>query len=162
MLVAATAALLVMTPAALAAQVNLGGQASWADDADLGLGARVAVGLPAVPLEAIGSFDYFFPDGDVDYWEINANVAYSFSLPASPVTPYAGGGLSYAHVSADLPTGGSASDSEVGLNVLGGVKFSLPRLQPFAEARVELGGGEQFVLTGGLMFNIGPGFAAAR
>jgi hypothetical protein len=39
------------------------------------------------------------------------------------------------------------------LNLLGGIRFNTSRsLQPFAEARIELGGGEQLVLAGGFLF----------
>lgn len=92
---------------------------------------------------------------DWTYLEINANVAYSFPLSgSSSLRPYAGGGLNIARSSIDfdLPGLRSTSDTEVGLNVLGGSKFGSGRLTPFAELRLELGGGEQFVITGGFLF----------
>lgn len=155
----------VMALAALAAvpargqerPFNLGAQLSWGDDADLGLGVRYENRLdrlaPSVPLRVIGSFDWFFPGNDVTYWELNANVAYQFTLQNSRIGPYAGGGLNIARASVDVAGVGSASDTEVGLNLLGGIRFpSTGRLTPYVEIRLELGGGEQFVLTGGLLF----------
>ncbi|NIR46648.1 MAG: porin family protein [Gemmatimonadetes bacterium] len=140
-------------PATLSAQLDVGPQASWADDADFGIGGRAMLGIPVdIPLAAIGSFDYFFPDGDVDYWEINANAVYKFRVPGGVVAPYAGAGLNVAHTSV-----GDLSETDVGLNLLGGATFDAGQLTPFAELRVELGGGEQFVLTGGLLFTVGPG-----
>lgn len=135
-------------------RVHVGGQLNWADDADFGVGGRVMVGLPTYPgLELLGSFDLFFPDGDVDYWEINGNAVYNFPIPEGlSVRPYTGGGLNIAHIDAGGRGFGRGEDTDLGLNLLGGVKFPLDNFTPFAEARVELGGGEQFVLTGGFLF----------
>lgn len=135
----------------LSAQVRFGPQVSFADDADFGIGARLEYGLdklfPKAPLLSAASFDYFFPGNNVTYWEINYNVSYLFKVDA--LTPYAGGGLHFAHASVD----GGGSNSEMGLNLLGGLRFkTASKLTPFVEARIELGGGEQFVLTGGLVF----------
>jgi len=144
------------------AQVRFGAQASFGDDVDLGLGARAVFSLKQFNerLEGIASFDWFFPDAGADvvdwtYFEINGNVAYSFPLQSSSsLRPYAGGGLNIARSSIDFdsPLLNSASDTEIGLNVLGGTKFGSGRITPFAELRIELGGGEQFVLSGGVLF----------
>lgn len=145
---------LLAWPAALTAQVDVGPQASWADDADFGVGGRVVLGIPAaIPLAAIGSFDYFFPSDDFDYWEINGNVVYEFAVPSGVVAPYVGAGLNVAHASV-----ASVSETEIGFNLLGGARFDAGQFTPFGELRVELSGGEQFVLTGGVLFNVGPGF----
>lgn len=169
-----TASLVIMLlPTTLPAQVSLGGQLSVADDYDFGLGARATFGLPtAVPLEIIASADYFFPDRvtgfDVSYWEINANLVYLFNIPSSIVGPYAGGGLNFAHASfsTDLSQFGvplpgelpaiEGSNSELGLNLVGGAKFNLGSLTPFGEFRIELSGGEQFVFSGGALIRLGP------
>ena len=125
-------------------QVHFGPQVSWADDADIGLGGRVAAGVPQYGgIEFIGSVDYFFPDVG-DYWEINGNLVHNFDLQGSDAfRPYAGGGLNVA----------GNGDTQVGLNLLGGAKFATDSpATPFVEARFEIEGGEQFVLTGGLLF----------
>lgn len=161
LLAAATAP--AATPAA--AQVAFGPQVSWADDADFGIGARVTFPLtqlmtadadsPAQKMMLIGSFDWFFPDDgdvpdlDVRYYEINANVAYTPEVEG--LDPYFGGGLNIAN--AGISGGGeSVSDTEVGLNILGGLNFLLGTFNTFAEGRLELSGGEQFVLTFGALF----------
>ena len=142
------------------AQIGLGAQLSWADDAEFGVGARAMVDLTPLTngLEAIGSFDYFFPDqplgADINYWEINANLAYVFRGVPS-LAPYLGGGLNFAHASVSIdalgvPVGGS--NTELGLNLLGGARMNAGPVQPFGELRVELGGGEQFVIAGGVYF----------
>lgn len=141
-------------------QVGFGAQLSWADDTEFGIGARAVVDLTPLTngLEAIGSFDYFFPDqplgADINYWEINANLAYVFKGVPS-LAPYLGGGLNFAHASVSVdalgvPVGGS--NTELGLNLLGGARMNLGPVQPFGELRIELGGGEQFVIAGGVLF----------
>lgn len=149
------------------AQVRIGGQLSLAEDQDLGLGPRVELDIPAVPsLTVIGSFDYFFSDdvtvpgvGEAgqDYWELNGNVVYNFLIvDLVGVEPYVGAGLNIAHRSIDFEGDGTQvdeSDLLGGLNLLGGARFPLNGVTPFAEIRFEIEGGEQVpVLTGGLMF----------
>ena len=164
LLIAACAALFILSPGALQAQVGLGGQLSWAEDAELGIGARGTFGLPStVPLEIHGSVDYFFPPEDafgvsVTYWEANANLVYMFQIPASPVAPYAGAGLNLGYFSRDIDIPGEDSSStELGLNLLGGAKFNLGPVTPFGELRFEVNGGEQFVISAGALFSVGPG-----
>jgi hypothetical protein len=145
----------------LDAQARVGGQLSFGSDQDLGLGARLHVGLKSPQrLAIIGTFDWFFPDErpgeDHSYWELNGNLAYFFKVQdSSSLAPYAGGGLNIAHRSSsdfDDGHGHSASDTDLGLNLLGGTLFGKGKVNPFVEARIELAGGEQFVLTGGVLF----------
>ncbi len=145
-------ALCFLAPSPLLAQLELGGQLSYADDTDLGVGGRVSLGLPSeLGLRLLGSFDYFFPDGDFDYWEVNGNVAYPLPLEAQAVSLYVGGGLNIAHAF------NGASDTRIGLNLLGGVDYLVQTLRLYGELRLEVEGGEQFVLTGGVLFPVGPG-----
>lgn len=153
---AAVAAALVVGTADAEAQA-FGIQGSWGDDTDFGVGARLELGLPNLftaepPLSntfLIGSFDYFFPDfcdafDDCSYWEFNANLA--VPITATSIDPYAGLGLNVGRMSvADV------SDSEVGLNLLGGLRFALGGLSAFGEGRFVLGGVEQFVLSLGVL-----------
>lgn len=135
------------------AQVHVGPQLSYAENADLGIGVRAAVydlgeEDELSSWEGVGSFDYFFPGGGVDYLEVNLNGLYNFSLgPDTPLHPYLGAGMNVARTSVD----GGASDSDLGLNVLGGWKYEADTFTPFAEVRIEIGGGEQFVVTGGFL-----------
>jgi opacity protein-like surface antigen len=146
--------------------VSFGAELNWSSDVDFGVGARGVFPLqslfPKVPLDAIVSFDYFFPSqpagGSAHYWEINGNVAYRFRVPQrSSFAPYAGGGLNIAHASASATVGTttvSASDTKAGLNLLGGTTFKVrgSNLTPFVEAHGEIGGGKTFILTGGVRF----------
>ena len=148
-------------PAPRPQRVVFGLQADWGSDTDFGLGARAVFGLrslfPKTPLDAHVSFDYFFPSStggvDVTYWEINGNVGYRIPKVRGNLAPYVGGGLNVAHASASIG-GTSASDTKVGLNLLGGTTFgrAASKMKPFVEGRVTLSGGEQFVLTGGVRF----------
>jgi len=140
----------------LQAQVRFGGQVSYADDFDLGIGGRVQVGLPREGLAFIGSFDWFFPSGTAgasfNYWEINANVKYGIPVNSDMFGPYVGAGLNFAHASFSAEGFEGVSDSNLGLNLMAGTSFNTGRFEPFAELKLEIGGGEQLILAGGLMF----------
>lgn len=155
LVLAVTFASALATAESAEAQVHLGPQISIADDADVGLGGRLVAGVEDYAgLEVIGSFDIFFPEGDYDYWEINGNAVYNFEIVGAPsLRPYAGGGLNVAHIGADDDAGGDVDgDTELGLNLLAGTKFPLEGITPFVEVRGEVSGGEQLVITGGLLF----------
>ena len=153
-LVAATVTALAAP--AQAVDASFGGQLSYGfglsdedGDAALGIGGRVVLDLGEQKpgLEAIGSFDYFFPSEegvDLSYWEINANLVYNLS-PMGNVRPYAGAGLDLAHASVE----GFDGRTDAGLNLVGGLKLSR---NVFVETRIELGGGEQVVLSAGYRF----------
>jgi hypothetical protein len=142
----------------LSAQIRVGGQLNFADDFDFGLGPRIVIADPALgEFRFIGTFDLFFPDsptsGDFDYWELNGNVVYDFAITSAPkLTPYVGGGLNIAHFSSSATGGLGSSDTELGVNILGGMEFNVGAVHPFVELRIELEGGEQFVVTGGILF----------
>jgi len=131
-----------------------GANLSWGADTDFGLGARVAfpiggsVGQKGI--KGLATFDYFFPDG-FDFWEITGNGVYDISTSGS-ASPYVGAGLTFARSSVSV-SGFSASNSEVGLNLLGGARFApTGNVQPFVEARFQIRDGSQFVLSGGVYF----------
>lgn len=143
----------LLATAPSSAQVHLGPQISLADDADVGLGARVVAGVPQYRgVEFAGTFDVFFPDGDYDYWELNGNLLYNFEIPeASAFRPYAGGGLNIARFDDVGPN--DVGDTEVGLNLVGGSKFpNSGPVTPYVELRATVEGGEQFVVTAGILF----------
>jgi hypothetical protein len=150
-----SACLLAMAvyPGDAQAQLGLGVQGSWAQDADFGIGAIAAVQLPVdqFPMAFAATFDWFFPKAEDidDYWEINANLLATPALEV--ITGYFGVGLNLAHMSGPDPFGGRISETNVGINILGGVMYDAAILMPFAEARYEIKGGEQLVLTLGIM-----------
>jgi len=150
---------------ARAGAVQFGAQVSFADDADVGVGARLVWDLKSLGkgLDLITSFDYFFPNEggsllgvasvDVNYWEVNANLAYNFRTKGQ-AHPYVGAGVNIAHVSVGvdvLGVGGRADDTRAGLNLLGGSAFGKQK-RFFVELKVELEGGEQVVVAAGVRF----------
>lgn len=146
----------------------IGPQVSNSRDTDLGVGLRAVLDLGPLDfgLRVIGSFDLFFPDeyelddgggiaGDADYWEANLNLAYDVGLPLVPITPYIGGGLNVAHIELkDTPNDDAflLDQTDTGVNVLGGVEIDAGAIAPFLEFRYEILGGEQWVISGGLLF----------
>ncbi len=151
----------VAIPAHAAAQLSVGAQLSSGEKYDLGIGPRVVLDLAPLGagLRVVGSFDYFFPDalqGDeaarsvdagVEYWEANLNLLYRIGPPLVLVSPYVGGGLNLARLEV-----GDFASTERGVNLLAGVSLDAGGLSPFVEFRYEVEGGEQWVLTGGLVF----------
>ena len=167
---------MVVVAVPVAAQVTFGPQLVWGDDTDFGVGGRVDFDL-AGPLAIVdGPFQdlfgsvtgsYFFWDcpsfgtdttADCGVIEFNANASVPFSVEGSSVLGYLGGGLHLARLSVDYttPTLGDLdlrSDTDIGLNVLGGVKFPLAGMTGFVEGKFGVAGAEQFVFSVGLLFD---------
>ncbi len=146
----------VATPAVASAQMGFLVQGSYADDMEFGVGAGVTFGLGSLTtnsgIRAEATFDYFFPGNDFKYWEINGNALMDIkSVPSL----YVGAGLNYANFSFDNDfceiVDCDASASEIGLNLLAGWNFSGSK-GPFVQAKFEVSGGEQLVVSGGIRF----------
>ena len=151
--------LFLVLPGSVSAQVDAVAPQISFGDADVGIGVRFAFGTPGwhPDLEIQLGVDIFFPDSppgvDIGYFEINANVVRDFRLAGNQMLrPYAGAGFNIARVSRS--DGGvsfsETSNVDLGVNLLGGLRFNLARYDPFVEVRFELGGGDQAVLTGGV------------
>jgi opacity protein-like surface antigen len=149
-----------MVAGPIAAQLSPGVQGGWATASDFSLGARVVVGLHGLAkgLETSGIFDYYFPSegaaANVADWEASANLVYRVGIEGS-LTPYAGAGVGVVRYTATvraLETDLEGSETRTGLNLLGGLLFEVGRSRPFLEARVTLGGSEQFALSAGVRF----------
>lgn len=140
----------------LEGQTHVGGHLSYGteDFSDLGVGAHGTYLFTDV-LAGAASFTYHFPGEDVNFWDMNFNAHYRFPIDAA-VTPYLGGGINYSRISVDLPGFDSASDSEVGLNALGGAFFDLDNgARLFGEGRFVISDLDQLVLTFGASFPVG-------
>jgi opacity protein-like surface antigen len=149
--------------AAAVKPIQIGVQADFAtNNYGPGIGARVVYNglgttLKVPGLAAYASFDYFFPSSawgtGLSFWEINANATYDLKLTGMPtIAPYVGGGLNYAHLSANCAPF-SCSASNTGLNLLGGARFKVtPKLNAYLEARFELRSASAIVLTAGVLF----------
>ncbi len=165
---ASTAAILVLTLGAVlpagAQELQMGPYLAYHDDADLGVGGMVAVPLPSMAehLSFMGDVGVFFPDHwggrsvDVNYWEANANALFQFPLEDYSFTPWALAGLNIARWSVgrgDFEER-SRSDTEIGINLGGGMTFGSGPIRPFVGVKVELDGGRGGVVFGGLAFSI--------
>ena len=150
---------MMVAPGVVQAQTMAGPFLAYTDDAEaFGLGGFISIPLPALNpnISLVPDFTWFFPDAG-NLFEVNGDLMYSFAVsPDSPVMPFAFAGLNIARYSVDIG-GTNFSDTNVGINLGGGVNFSAGSVNPFAGAKVELEGGESFVLFGGLSFPIGGG-----
>ena len=148
-------------PPLAAQEIKVGGQVTFGDDADFGIGPRAQVSLPWIDpgIRVAASYDYFFPDsgltdigGDFDYRELNFNVLGDISVPSvTNLVPYIGGGVNVAWES--VPSGGmeGAEERLFGMNLVAGLRFPLVGFTPFVEARYELEGGQQLLVAGGIL-----------
>ena len=143
---------------------GFGIQADWNEftdtnnGGDFGIGARVQIGSG---LGVILSFDYYFVSDsnlasllDTKFYEFNGNLAYWF--PTAVVKPYFGGGIGFARATFNFEDLLDTSKSELGINILGGVKITGP-VDPFIEFRYVFYPSDssftnRYVLTGGILF----------
>jgi hypothetical protein len=137
----------------------------FADATSIYLGADARITTDALPVVPNASFDYYFTDADgFSLFAIDLNALYEFGVDNQVFTPYAGGGLAIARSSVDTPGvtiggqtfgGGSTSSTDVALNIVGGARFPLGSVDPFAQLNVTLGGdADRLGITGGLLFSL--------
>lgn len=155
----AIVAALVAVPSAAQAQATLGPQIAYHNDWDFGLGAALTLSADAIHEQVDFMFDFawFFPESDaIDYFELNGGLLYDFILDESTVTPFALAGLNVASWSVDDTfVGGQGLDgTELGLNLGGGLKFNAGTLRPMVGVRLEVEGGDGFVIFGTIPFNL--------
>lgn len=144
-------AVFAVAPHAARAQATLGPVLAYHNTADFGIGASLSTSIaaldPAFGLQA--DFVYYFPNAG-NYWELNGNLTYDFPLAESTAVPFVLAGLNIAHASA-LGLG----DTQLGLNVGGGIAFDLGTFRPSVSAKFEIDGGDEFVLWATLPFALG-------
>ncbi len=137
---------------------------------NLFFGADARIGSEGLPVQINPSFDYYLLDDrtlngqDVGQTiiAVDVNALYEFGIDNEAFTPYAGGGLAITRTSVEEQTFsnqfgsvtvGGASDTDVGLNIVGGARFPLGSVEPFAQLNATLGGDVQRLgITGGLLF----------
>jgi hypothetical protein len=154
----ALAAALGLAPSVVQAQgATLGPALGYHDDFDFGVGAVLSLPVPAIDERAnfVADFLYFFPDSDfVDYFELNANLTFDFVVEGSSVVPFALGGLNIALPSVEVGNV-SESSTELGLNVGGGIRFDVGTLRPSVGFRLEIEGGDGYVIFATVPFAVG-------
>lgn len=119
------------------------------------------------------TIEYLFVDDDglgddasVTFLQINGDLITRFGAPGASLIPYAGAGVAIVSVSYDADCNGDpfceavvdeAGNTEVGLNVLGGVEFpgALGFGSPFVQGRLTLADGSAISILGGLVVPLG-------
>ncbi len=131
------------------------------DGADLYVGADARFNTPALPVVPNASFDYYLTGADnFSVITVDLNALYPFEGSGMSFLPYGGAGLGITRSSSEFtdPVSGNtrtSSDTEVGINLIGGLQFQTGSLKPFAQLNFTVGGDvTRFGLTGGLLFGI--------
>jgi len=121
------------------AQVRYGGHFARAQDAfggTGGIGARVGLGLPLLPVEVFASGEYFFPAcaavGGCGLAGVSLDA--NLRLPMVFLSPYATGGWVLRRLD---PGGGGETVTESGLHLGIGAGAGVPGARVFGEARYE-------------------------
>lgn len=124
----------------------------YGSESSFGIGARGNVPLGRIlspegrmgdatvsRLELAGSVHRFWPEG-ADYTEANLDLILPLlSLGDGAARTYVGGGLHLGRISPDV----GETDTELGVNLLGGVRFDRRAVAPFFEIRGAMGGYDQ-------------------
>ena len=126
-------------PSSAEAQLRYGGHFARAQDAfggTGGIGARVGLGLPLLPVEGFASGEYFFPAcaavGGCALSGVSLDM--NVRLPMVLLSPYATGGWVLRRLD---PGGGGDTLIESGLHLGLGVGAGVPGARVFGEARYE-------------------------
>lgn len=138
--------------------------------ADFALGADVRYDLSAsveAPIQLSGAFDFYFAEDRQIQTEEVGQTIFTVDLNAhymipteGTLSPYAGAGIGITSFSTEeIESGGVTyggdSDSDTGLNVVGGVEFEAGSFQPFVQGQFTVGGDvDRFGITGGLLFSL--------
>ncbi len=121
------------------------------------LGVDARIGLVAVPVILNPAFDYYFTEGNRNVYQFSANVLYPIRYPG--MRPYLGGGIGISRISIERDGRQfgpfESSDTDVGLNFIGGVVFRTGNLRPFVQGQITFGDLDLFTVAGGLLFRLG-------
>jgi hypothetical protein len=119
------------------------------DDAFIGLEGRcdVADVSSNVILQINPSFSYYFTDV-IDVFNFSLNLPFEFQINDSVLRPMVAPGIGLWHFS----NGGSETD--LTLNLIGGLLFYLGPVEPFVQLRIYIGDGSGAELMGGLLFRL--------
>lgn len=141
--------------------IRVGGHLGYGSDIEsFGIGARGDYAVTQNILLA-PDFMYFFGDDDfgidINWFDINLNGNYLIEINNPDLIPYALGGLNIAITSLDCndilaSICEDRSNTEIGLNVGGGLDYLMGKLVLFGELRVVLGNADQLVLMGGIKY----------
>ena len=127
---------------------HLGPQLGYNFDAEaVVIGAQFSAPI-GTHLEFYPSFNYFLVDVGT-LWALNADL--KFRVPAEGIDwLYFGGGVNLTGFSFS-----GSSNTEAGLNLLGGIESRRGNVHPFGEFRLTVGDGSSAQLVGGINFTLG-------
>jgi hypothetical protein len=145
---AAVAALLLLAPAPASAQTDFGVRGgAYLEDADPFVGLEV--------LTRMGSSDWFFNPNvefvfadERDRISGNFDFHYDFRV-TSDYYLWAGGGAAILYTDSD---GGRDSETDAGLNLLGGIGWRLSGMTPYAQLKVVVSDDSEVVAAVGVRF----------
>lgn len=170
----ALALVVVAVPSKAQVAIDLGPRIGYdlgGDTDALFIGAGAVFGIPDFPIDIGVAFDYYFVGddtfggggfGSVDVsssmFQLSVNALYDFVLEDMDFVPYAGAGLGISRISTSVSGGGvsmSDSSSDTGINLIGGARFDMGNVYPFAQAQFTIGDLDLFTLAAGVLIPIG-------
>ena len=96
------------------------------------------------------NFEYVLVDNG-DLVTLNFDFHYDFDVP-DPLLVWAGAGPALVYSQIDRPRGDDDNETDIGLNLLGGVGWRVNSLVPYLQAKALLSDENEFVVAVGLRF----------
>jgi outer membrane protein X len=129
-----------------------GAQGAYASDGEfLGLGAKFRYNVTD-PIRLEAAFTYYLPKNSVNMWDFSADAQWLFPV-SDKVTLYPAAGLGIYGVKVDLGAFGSASSSDLGLNLGGGADFHISDKTAITAQLKYSTAIESVILSAGVAFN---------
>jgi hypothetical protein len=129
---------------------------------ELFLGADARLGMIDIPVDVGVTFDYYLMEENVSLYQLSVNAYYDFALADAGFIPYAGAGIGISRMSFDFGDefgewfgSSSASSSDTGINLLGGIRFPMGGFTPYAQAQFTIGDLDLLTLSGGILIPLG-------
>lgn len=122
------------------------------DDPFIGIESRIDLTRlnPNLILQLNPSFSLYFLDGPADLFNISVNVPFEFQVNET-VRPFVAPGIGIWHWDWDRDDG---DDTEVMLNLIVGILFIVPPVEPFFQFRIAVGDASFAELMGGVLFRL--------
>lgn len=160
--------LFALMPLQAQAQLQLGGGLAFGTEIEK-LGLQISGNLPVAQegkIRAAPDLIFYIKDdfggGSVRWWEVNLNGNYLF-MDNEAYTLYALGGINIANVNFDYDIevpdifGVDGSQTELGLNVGGGIEYGMDFGNLYGEAKYILSDFDQLVISVGVRIPFGGG-----